>query len=49
MQTEAALEIFFERMRRVIASHTNLGTVSKATLRKPLRGRVELIWTFPNA
>ena len=34
---------------RAIVNQTNTGTVSKATLGKPLRDGVERIWPFPSA
>ena len=34
---------------RAIVNQTNIGTVSKATLGKPLRDGVERIWDFPSA
>ena len=34
---------------RAIVNQTNMGTVSKATLRKLLRDGVERIWAFPSA
>ena len=34
---------------RAIVSQTNIGTVSKATLGKLLRDRVERIWAFTNS
>ena len=34
---------------RAIVSQTNIGTVSKATLGKLLRDKVERIWAFPSA
>ena len=34
---------------RAIVNRTNIGTVSKATLGKPLRDGVERIWVFPSA
>ena len=34
---------------RAIVNLTNSGTISKATLGKPLRDRVECIWAFPSA
>ena len=33
---------------RAIVSQTNIATVSKATLGKPLRDGVERIWDFPS-
>ena len=33
---------------RAIVNPTNIGTVSKATLEKPLRDGVERIWDFPS-
>ena len=35
--------------QRAIVSQTNIGTVSKATLWKLLRDRVERMWAFPSA
>ena len=35
--------------QRAIVNQTNIGTISKATLKKLLRGGVELIWAFPSA
>ena len=37
-----------KRQERAIISQMNIGTVSKATLRKPLRDGVECIWAFPS-
>ena len=34
---------------RAVVNHTNIGNVSKATLGKQLRYRVERIWTFMSA
>ena len=34
---------------RTIVSQTNIGTVSKVTLRKRLRDGLERIWAFPSA
>ena len=38
-----------KRQERAIVSQTNIGTVSKAMLRNPLRDGVECIWAFPSA
>ena len=37
----------FKGRERAIVSHTNIGTVSKATLGKLQRDGVERIWAFP--
>ena len=36
-------------LERAIVSQTNIGTVSKETLGKLLRGGAECIWAFPSA
>ena len=45
----SARRSFLKGRDRVTVSQTNIGNISKATLGKRLRDRVECICTFPNA
>ena len=49
MERRSARRFSSKRRERAVVSQTNIGTVSKATLGKPLGDAVEGLWAFPSA
>ena len=49
MERGSARRSSLKGRERAIVNQTNIGTVSKATLGKLLRGGVERVWAFPSA
>ena len=49
IERESTRQSFLKGWERAIVNQTNNESISKATLGKLLRGRVERIWAFPSA